>query len=100
MRRQKADDKKDETDEQLDTTDMPDLESEESATQRRNKKGQGLKILTPQQVLSRLPISLAQLKVGSISQNFKNEIRRLLYSLCRSKKLSKTIYKHLMNTII
>ena len=100
MRRQKADDKKDETDEQLDTTDMPDLESEESATQRRNKKGQGLKILTPQQVLSRLPISLAQLKLGSISQNFKNEIRRLLYSLYRSKKLSKTIYKHLMNTII
>ena len=86
MRRQKADDKKDETDEQLDTTDMPDLESEESATQRRNEKGQGLKILTPQQVLSRLPISLAQLKLGSISQNFKNEIRRLLYSLYRSKK--------------
>ena len=100
MRRQKADDKKDETDEQLDTTDMPDLESEESATQRRNEKGQGLIILTPQQVLSRLPISLAQLKLGSISQNFKNEIRRLLYSLYRSKKLSKTIYKHLMNTII
>ena len=41
---------------------MPDLESEESAEQRRKQKGQGLKILTPQQVLSRLPIPLAQLK--------------------------------------
>ena len=41
---------------------MPDLESEGSAEQRRKQKGQGLKILTPQQVLSRLPIPLAQLK--------------------------------------
>ena len=41
-----------------DTTDMPELESEESAEQR----GQGLKILTPSQMLSRLPITLAQLK--------------------------------------
>ena len=83
-------------DEHLDTTDMPDLESEESA----EHKGQGLKILTPQHMLSRLPNSLAQLKAGNNSQKLKNEIRQLLYSLYRSKKLSKTIYKHLMNTII
>ena len=79
---------------------MPDLETEESAEQRIKHKGHGLKILTPQQILSRLPISLAQLKVGNNSQNLKNEIRQLLYSLYRSKTLSKTIYKHLMNTII
>ena len=48
--------------------DMPDLESEESATQRRNQRGQGLKILTPQQMLSRLPISVAQLRAGNNSQ--------------------------------
>ena len=41
---------------------MADLETEESAEQRRNKKGQGLKMLTPKQMLSRLPISLAQLR--------------------------------------
>ena len=64
-----------------------------------NQKGQVLKILTPQQRLSRLPISLTQLKTGN-SQKLKNEIRQLLYSLHRSKKLSKTIYKHLMNAII
>ena len=51
-------------------------------------------------MLSRLPISLAQLKAGNNSQKLKNEIKQLLYSLYRSKKLSKTIYKHLMNTII
>ena len=43
---------------------MPDLESEESAEQRRNQKWGGLKILTPDRMLSRLPISLAQLKAG------------------------------------
>ena len=50
-------------------------------------------------MLSRLPISLTQLKAGSNSQNLKNETRQLLYSLYRSKKLSKTIYKHLINAI-
>ena len=72
---------------------MPDLETEQSAAERRKHKGHGLKILTPQQMLSRLPISLAQLEAGNNSQKLKNEISQLLYSLCRSKKLSKTIYK-------
>ena len=61
--------------EQPDTTDMPELESEESVEQR----GQGLKILTPSQMLSRLPITLAQLKAGNNSEKRKNEIRQLLY---------------------
>ena len=52
--------------------------------------GQGLKILTPSQVLSRLPISLAQLNAGNKAEKLKSEIRQLLYSLCRSKKLTKT----------
>ena len=66
---------------------------------RQNQKGQRLKILTPKQMLSRLPISLAQLEAGNDSEKLKNEIRQLLYSLFRSKRLSKTIYKHLMNAI-
>ena len=78
---------------------MPELESEESAAQRREQQGQGLKLLTPQQMLCRLPISLAQLKAGNNSQKLKNEIRQLLYSLYRSKKLSKTIYESLINAI-
>ena len=63
---------------------MPDLESEESAVLRRNQQGKGLKILTPNQMLSRLPISLAQLKTGNNSEKLKNEIRHLVYSLYRS----------------
>ena len=84
--------------EQPDTTDMPDLESEKSAEQE-NQEGQGLKILTPDQMLSRLPINLAQLKAGNNSEKLKNEIRQLLYSLYQSKKLSKTIYNNLVNTV-
>ena len=51
-----------------------------------NKKiqsGGGLKILTPNQMLSRLPITLAQLKAGNNSEKLKNEVRKLLYSLHR-----------------
>ena len=63
-----------ETDEEMDATIMPELESEESAVERRNQ-GKGLKILTPNQMLSRLPISLAQLKAENNSEKLKNEIR-------------------------
>ena len=50
---------------------------------KQNQSGKGLKILTPNQMLSRLPITLAQLKAGNNSEKLKNEIRQLLYSLCR-----------------
>ena len=66
---------------------------------KRNQSGVGLKILTPDQMLNRLPISLAQLNAGNNSEKLKNEIRELLYSLYRSKKLTKQIYKSLIGII-
>ena len=78
---------------------MPDLEREESAAQRRNQQGQGLKVLTPNQILRRLPVALAQLNAGNNSKKLKSEIRQLLYSLYRSKKLTKNIYKSLVDII-
>ena len=78
---------------------MPELESEESAAERRNWQGQGMKILTPSQVLSRLPISLAQLEAGNNSEKIKNEIRQLLYSLYCSKNITKQVYNNLMKPI-
>ena len=63
-----------------------------------NQERKGLKNLTPNQMLSRLPISLAQLKAGNNSEKLKNKIRQL-YSLYISKKLTKEIYKSLINTI-
>ena len=62
-------------------------------------EGKGLKILTPNQTLSRLPISLARLNTGNNSKKLKNEIRQLLNSLCRSKKLTKQLYKNLIGII-
>ena len=66
---------------------------------KQKQSGQGLKILTPNQMLSRLPITLAQLKAGNNSEKLKNEIRQLLYSLYRSKKLTKQLYKSLIDII-
>ena len=84
---------------QPDTTDIPELESEESAEKRRNQQGKGLKILTANQMLSRIPISLAQLKARNNSEKLKNEIRQILHSLYKSKKLTKNVYKSLVDII-
>ena len=65
----------------------------------RQQEGRELKILTPSQMLSRLPISLAQLKAGNNSEKLKNEIRQILHSLYKSKKLTKNIYKSLIDII-
>ena len=68
---------------------------------RENWKQQGLgsKILTSNQMLSRLPTALAQLKAGNNSEKVKKEIRQFLYSLYRSKKLTKQLYKSLIDII-
>ena len=59
-----------------------------------NQEGRGLKILTPSQMLSRLPISLTQLQARNNSEKLKNETRQLLYSLYRSKNMTKEVYNN------
>ena len=81
------------SDEQLHTTDKFDLQSKKSAAPTKNQPGRGLKILTPNQMLSRLPISLAQLKTGNNSEKLKNEIRQLLHSLQVEKTYKKYLQK-------
>ena len=89
---------------------MPPLETEEEAkksletiTEEPSKdaktEGEGLKIMTPNQLLARLPILLAQKKAGNNSQKLNNEIRQIIYSLCSSKNMSKKGYNHLMNSL-
>ena len=63
------------------------------------QKGQGIKTLTPNQMLNRLPIVLAQLQAGNNSNKLKNEIRQLLYSLYRSKNMTKQVYNNLIKYI-
>ena len=66
-----------------------------------NKQQQetGIKILTPDQLFSRLLILLSQLKAENDSEKLQNEIRRLLYSLYRSKKLTKKLYNSFLDII-
>ena len=64
-----------------------------------NQSGQELKIRRPNQMFSILLVFLAQLNAANNSKKLKNEIRQLLYSLYRSKKLTKTVYNNLINTI-
>ena len=61
--------------------------------------GSGLKILTNKQMLNRLPILLAQIQAGNNLTKLKNEIRQILYSLYRSKVLTKTVYNNLIKVI-
>ena len=58
-----------------------------------------LKILTPNQMLKRLPIALAQVKAGNNSESLLNEIRQIVYSLYRSKEITKKVYNNIINSI-
>ena len=64
-----------------------------------NQQGQGLKILTSNQMLNRLPIALTQLEAGNNSNKLNNEIRQRLYSLYHSKNITEQIYKSLIGII-
>ena len=65
----------------------------------RKQRVLGLEILTPDQMVSRLPITLAQLNAENNSEKHKNESRQLLYSLYRSKKLTNIFYKSLIGIV-
>ena len=57
------------------------------------------KILTPNRMLKRLPIALAQVKEGNNSESLLNEIREIVYSLYRSKEITKKVYNNIINSI-
>ena len=64
-----------------------------------SQEGKGLKILTPNQMLKRLPIALAQVKACNNSESLLNEIGQIVYSLYRSKKITKKVYNNIINSI-
>ena len=64
-----------------------------------NTNNSKLKILTPKQMLQRLPIALAQVKAGNNSENLLNEIRQIIYSLYQSKEITKKVYNNLMKSL-
>ena len=65
----------------------------------KEEEGTGLKILTPNQMLKRLPIALAQIKAGNNSESLLNEIRQIVYSLYRSKEITKKVHNNIIKSI-
>ena len=65
----------------------------------REQEGIGLKILTPNQMLKRLSIALAQVRAGNNSESLLNEIRHIVYYLYRSKEVTKKVYNNIINSV-
>ena len=65
----------------------------------REQEGTGLKIITSYQMLKRMQIALAQIKAGNNSESLLNEIRQIVYSLYRSKEITKKVYNNIINSI-
>ena len=74
-----------------------DYSSMMSEAKTKATKGTGLKILTPKQMLQRLPIALAQVKAGNNSESLLNEIRQIFYSLYQSNQCTKKVYNTIIN---
>ena len=62
-------------------------------------EGTGRKMLTPKQMIQRLPIALAQAKAGNNSESLLNEMRQIVYYLHRSKEISKKVYNNIIKSI-
>ena len=76
-----------------------DYSSMMSEAKSKATKGTGLKILTPKQMLQRLPIALAQVKAGNNSESLLNEIKQIINSLYQSKQITKKVYNNMINSI-
>ena len=73
------------------------LEAKKRAAEKQEETG--LKILTPKQMLQRLPTALAQVKAGNNSESLLNEIRQIVYSLYQSKQITKKVYNNIIKSI-
>ena len=65
---------------------------------KKSKQGTGLKILTPKQMLQKLPIAVAQIKAGTNSECLLNEIRQVVYYLYNSKEITKKVYNNIIKS--
>ena len=74
---------------------MSTLEGDEEEV----KKGKGLKILTPNNLLTSFPTLLAQIKIGNNSNKLKNEVRQILYLSYQHNKTTKNVYNNLIKAL-
>ena len=70
-----------------------------AAEEQKQQEGTGLKILTPKQMLQRLPIALAQVKAGNNSESLLNKIRQIFYFLYQLKQITKKVYNSIIKSI-
>ena len=73
------------------------LEAKKRAAE--EEQGKGIKLLTPKQMLQRLPIALAKVKASNNSEGLLNEIRQIVYSLCQLKQITKKVYNDIIESI-
>ena len=66
---------------------------------KQNKEQDCLKILTPKQMLQRLPIALAQIKAGNKLEILFNEVRQIVYFLYQSKEITKKVFNNMIKSI-
>ena len=81
--------------ESVDLSDMPPLEPDEEEV----REGKGLKTSTPNTLLTRLPILLAQIKAGNNSNKLKNKVRQIVYLLSQHNKIPKKVYNNLIKSL-
>ena len=74
-------------------------EAKTKSKQNKTTKGTEPKILTPKQMLQRLPIALAQVKAGNNSENLLNEIQQIIHSLYQGKEITEKVYNNLMKSL-
>ena len=86
--------RKSDKEESVDLSCMSSVEGDEEV-----KEGKGLKNLTPNKLLTRLPLLLAQIKAGNNSYNLKNKIREILHLLCKHNKITKKFYNNLIKSL-
>ena len=65
----------------------------------KQQKGKGIKVLTPKQMLQRLPIALVQVKAGNRSENLPNAINQNIYSSYQENEITKRVYNNIMNSV-
>ena len=58
-----------------------------------------LKVLTPKQMLQRLPIALAQVKAGNNLESLLNKVRHIVYSLYQSEQITKKVYNNIIKSV-
>ena len=65
----------------------------------KEKQRKQLKILTPKQMIQRIPIALAQVIADNTSKDLLNKIRQIMYSLYRAEEITKKVYSNIINSI-